>query len=269
MRIPLRAGRWFDATDMERGRVVVVDETFAQRYFPGGNAVGQRMVINAPPPLNEEGWLQIVGMVGNVRHNGAEDKSAQPFAYLPLGQMRFHGSLSVLLRTERPIAEVVHQLRETVKAIDPELPIYRAGSIDDVVATSSSNRRGIMLLLASLAAIALILSAVGIYGVLAYDVSQRTREIGIRGALGATRGQLAGMIVRQGLWKTAIGVSAGLAGAAALSRFLTSLLFEVRPIDPVVYATVPVLLGVVAAAACWLPARRAANVDPVVALRAE
>jgi putative ABC transport system permease protein len=126
-----------------------------------------------------------------------------------------------------------------------------------------------MWLLASFAGVALVLSAVGIYGVLAYDVSQRTREIGIRGALGATRRQLAGMVVRQGLWKTSLGTATGLVGAAILSRFMASLLFEVSPIDPLVYASVTLLLGLVAAVACWMPARRAAKVDPMVALRCE
>lgn len=269
MRIPLRSGRWFDASDMEQGRTVVVDESFARRYFPNGDAVGQRIVINTPAPQNEEDWSQIIGVVGNVRHNGAEDTSSQPFAYLPLGQIPLYGSLSVLVRAERPAAEVVRLVRETVEAVDGELPIYRIGPIDDVIADSTSNRRGIMLLLASLAVIALMLSTVGTYGVLAYEVSQRTREIGIRGALGASSRVLAGMIVRQGMWKVGVGTAAGLAGGAAFSHFLSSLLFDVRPIDSPVYAAASVLLIIVAAIACWLPAHRAAKVDPVVALRSE
>jgi ABC-type antimicrobial peptide transport system permease subunit len=126
-----------------------------------------------------------------------------------------------------------------------------------------------MLLLVSFAGIALLLSAVGIYGMLAYDVSRRTREIGIRSAIGATRRQIVILILRQGLWKTGLGVIAGLAGAVALSRFVSSLLFEVQPIDYFVYAAVALLLTVVALVASWLPARRAAKVDPVIALRAE
>ena len=141
--------------------------------------------------------------------------------------------------------------------------------MENVIGDSLSNRRGIMVLLGCFAGIALLLSAVGIYGVLAYDVSRRTREIGIRSAIGATRSQIAALILRQGLWKTGVGIIAGLAGAAALSHFMTSLLFAVKPTDPFVYAAVSLLLLTVAALACWLPARRAAKVDPVIALRAE
>ena len=269
MRIPLREGRWFNETDMEKGRAVVVDESFSKRYFAGRTAVGQRMVLNGSPPKKDEDWLEIVGVVGNVRHNGVEDKSGQPFLYVPLTQMPFYGMMSVLVRTARPESEVAALLREKVAAIDPELPVYAAETLDGVIRDSVSNRRGIMLLLGSFAGIALLLSAVGIYGMLAYDVSRRTREIGIRSALGATRRQVAGLIVRQGLWKTVMGVVLGLAGATLLSRFLTSLLFEVRPTDSFVYVAVSLLLMIVAALASWLPARRAAKVDPMVALRAE
>ena len=269
MRIPLRAGRWFNESDMGKGRVVVVDESFAQRYFAGRSAAGQRLVLNGSPQAKDEDWLEIVGVVGNVRHNGVEDRSGQPFVYLPLTQTPFYGMMSVLIRTARPVPEVVALLREKVAAIDPELPVYAAGTMESVIRDSVSNRRGIMLLLGSSAGIALLLSAVGIYGMLAYDVSRRTREIGIRSALGATRSQIVALILRQGLWKTCLGVVVGLAGAAALSRFVTSLLFEVQPIDPLIYATVAMLLTVVAAVASWLPARRAARINPVEALRAE
>jgi predicted lysophospholipase L1 biosynthesis ABC-type transport system permease subunit len=226
-------------------------------------------VLNAPPPQKDEDWLEIVGVVGSVRHNGIEDKSGQPFLYQPLTQTPFYGTMSVLIRTARPVPEVVALLRAKVAAIDPELPVYTAEPMEGVISDSFSNRRGTMLLLASFAGVALLLSAVGIYGVLAYDVSRRTREIGIRSALGATRSQIVALVLRQGLWKTSLGVVVGLAGAAALSRFVTSLLFAVKPTDPFVYAAVSLLLLAVAALACWLPARRAARVDPVVALRAE
>ncbi len=269
MRIPLHEGRWFNESDMARGRAVVVDESFAGRFFAGRSAVGQHLVLNAPPPKKDEDWLEIVGVVGNVRHNGVEDNSGQPFLYLPLTQTPFYGMMSVLIRTARSEPDVVSLLREKVAAIDPGLPVYAAEPMEGVISDSFSNRRGVMLLLASFAGVALLLSAIGIYGVLAYDVSRRTREIGIRSAIGATRPQIAALILRQGLWKAGLGVIAGLAGAAALSRFMTSLLFAVKPTDPFVYAAVSLLLLAVAALACWLPARRAANVNPVEALRAE
>jgi predicted permease len=269
MRIPLRAGRWFNEADLGKGRVVVVDESFARRYFAGRSAVGQHLLLNGSPAAKAEDWLEIVGVVGNVRHNGAEDRSGQPFLYLPLTQTPFYGTMSVLLRTARPVSEVVALLRAKVAAIDPELPVYAAETMEGVISDSVSNRRGILSLLGSFAGIALLLSAVGIYGMLAYDVSRRAREIGIRSALGATRSQIVALILRQGLWKTALGIIAGLAAAAALSRFVTSLLFEVRPVDHVVYAAAALLLTAVAGLASWLPARRAARVDPVAALRAE
>ena len=269
MHVPLREGRWFDESDMKKGRAVVVDESFAKRYFAGRSAVGQHLVLNAPPPKKDEDWLEVVGVVGNVRHNGVEDKSGQPFLYLPLTQTPFYGTMSVLIRTARSVPEVISLLRQRVAAIDPALPVYAAGPMEGVIGDSFSNRRGVMLLLASFAGVALLLSAVGIYGMLAYDVARRTREIGIRSAIGATRPQIVALILRQGLWKAILGIIAGLAGTAVLSRFMTSLLFAVKPTDPFVYAAVSLLLLAVAALACWLPARRASRVDPTIALRAE
>ncbi|HUJ43011.1 MAG TPA: FtsX-like permease family protein, partial [Opitutaceae bacterium] len=209
------------------------------------------------------------GVVGNVRHNGVEDRSGQPFIYLPLTHTRLDGMMSVLIRTARPASEVIPFLRSTVASIDPELPVFAAAPMEDVISGSFRNRRGIMLLLAGFAGVALLLSAVGIYGMLAYDVSRRTRELGIRSALGATRRQIVGLVLREGLGRAGAGIVAGLAAAAALSQFMASLLFEVQPIDPLVYAAGALLLFTVAAVASWLPARRAATVDPVIALRAE
>jgi len=269
MRIPLREGRWFGQADMERGRVVVVDESFAHRYFAGRSAVGQHLVVNAPPPSKIEDWAEIIGVVGNVRHNGVEDRSGQPFIYLPLTHTRLDGMMSVLIRTARPASEVIPFLRSTVASIDPELPVFAAAPMEDVISGSFRNRRGIMLLLAGFAGVALLLSAVGIYGMLAYDVSRRTRELGIRSALGATRRQIVGLVLREGLGRAGAGIVAGLLVAAALSRLMASLLFEVRPVDPTVYTAGALLLLAVAAVASWLPARRAARVNPAEALRME
>jgi ABC-type antimicrobial peptide transport system permease subunit len=164
---------------------------------------------------------------------------------------------------------VIALVQEKVKALNPILPLYGTGSVEDKISASFNERRMIMLLLCSFAGLALILSAVGIYGVLAYDVSKRTHEIGIRGAIGATHRQIITMVLRQGLWKAGIGLLIGMVGALYLSKFMTSLLFEVKPIDPLTFILVPVLLLAVAVLASYIPARQASRVDPALALRTE
>ncbi len=221
-----------------------------------------------PRPAKPEDWPTIVGVVKDVPHNGVEEKSGNPFIY-QLFQGGQPAGLTLFLRTDRPAADVVSALRTNVRAIDPTLPLFEAGSLADAVGSSFDNRRAVMLLLSAFAVLALFLSALGIYGVLAYDVSQRTREIGMRSAVGASRGQIAGLILRQGLWKGGIGVVLGLIGAAILSSSMTSLLFNVRPTDPAVYAVVSLVLIAVALLASYLPARRAARIDPLIALRDE
>ena len=268
LHIALREGRWFNASDTKKSRTVfVVDEEFAKRYFAGRSAVGQHLTFGGPPQ-KEEDWPEIIGVVANVRHNGVEDKSGHTFLYQPLEQTPF-GEASVLIRSSRSVAEVIALMREKITAIDPALPVFQAGPMDEVISTRLDNRRAIMLLLGSFAFIALLLSAIGIYGVLAYDVSQRTREIGIRGAIGATREQVVSMILRQGLLKTGLGLAAGVVGALGLSRFMTTLLFDLKPTDPPAYIIVTTLLFAVALLASYLPARRAARIDPIIALRSE
>jgi ABC-type antimicrobial peptide transport system permease subunit len=158
-------------------------------------------------------------------------------------------------------------MREKVRAIDPAVPLFDAGPVEEAVDASFDSRRALMLLLTAFAGLALFLSALGIYGVLAYDVSQRRREIGVRGAIGASRGRIVGLVLSQGLWKAGVGVVIGLVGAALLSRYMTSLLFEVEPTEPVVYVLVAAVLVAVAGLASYLPAHRAARIDPLLALR--
>jgi predicted permease len=261
-------GRFFEERDLAPGpQVFVVDESFARRYFPNGSAVGGRFTFGGPPP-NPGDWPTIIGVVKDVPHNGVEEKSGNPFIY-----QIFRGGqpagLTLFLRANRPTDDVVSALREKVRAIDPALPLFEAGSLEEAVGSSFDSRRAVMLLLAIFAGLALFLSALGIYGVLAYDVSQRTREIGMRSAIGASRGQIASLVLRQGLWKAGIGIAIGLAGAWMLSSSMTSLLFNVQPTDPAVYAAVSLVLVVVALVASYLPARRASRIDPLIALREE
>jgi ABC-type antimicrobial peptide transport system permease subunit len=177
--------------------------------------------------------------------------------------------LCLFVRSARSTAEVAELLRAAVKRIDPDLLVFDLSSMDDRIRESIDDRRAIMLLLAGFAGIALLLSAIGIYGTLAYDISQRTREIGIRGAIGCTAKQITGLILRQGLAKAGMGLLLGMIGAPWLCRFLSSQLFEVKASDPIAYIAVAVLLLIVAIAASYLPARRAACIDPVIALRNE
>jgi ABC-type antimicrobial peptide transport system permease subunit len=212
--------------------------------------------------------MTIVGVVRNVPHNGLDDRSNLPFIYYPL-LTSAPGGLSILVRSDRPLGDMVATLREKLRGIDPSIPLFEAGTLQNTVDASFYNRRAIMLLLASFAALALFLAAIGIYGVLAYDISQRTREIGIRGAIGASRRQIVGLIMRQGLWKIGVGLAVGLICAILLSRYLASLLFALKPTDPWAYLSVSLMLGAVATLASYLPARRAARIEPIQALRTE
>jgi predicted permease len=269
LKVPLLKGRFFGETDTAKDArpVFVVDERFEQRYFPGHSAVDGHFTFNGPPS-KESDWPVIVGVVRNIPHNGVEDKSNNPFVYYPVAYTS-PGGLNIIVRSSRPAADLISSIREKLLAIDPSIPLFETGTVQNAIDGSVDGRRAVMLLLGGFAGLALFLSAMGIYGVLAYDISQRTREIGIRGAIGATRSQIVGLIMVQGLWKTGIGLVVGLAGAVLLSRYMTSMLFELKPSDPWAYLLVSLLLATVAAVACYLPARRASRIDPNAALRTE
>jgi predicted permease len=267
--LKLVEGRFYEESDVAptAPAVFVVDQSFAKRYFPNGSALGGKFAFGGRP-ANPQDWPTIIGIVKDVPHNGVEEKSGNPFIYQLFRGGR-PGGLTLFLRTDRAAGDVVSAVREKVRAIDPALPLFEAGALQDAVASSFDSRRAVMMLLAVFAGMALFLSALGIYGVLAYDVSQRTREIGVRSAIGASRGQIAGLVLRQGLWKAGVGVVLGLVGAVLLSSSMTSLLFNVKPTDPAVYAAVALVLIAVALLASYLPARRAARIDPLIALRDE
>jgi predicted permease len=267
--LKLVEGRFYEEADLAPGRrLFVVDQSFARKFFPKGSAIGGRFSFGGRPEKPED-WPVIIGVVKDVPHNGVEEKSGNPFIYQLLQPGGRPGGLTLFLRTNRPTADAVSALREKVRAIDPASPLFEVGALQEAVDSSFDNRRAVMLLLAAFAVLAVFLSALGIYGVLAYDVSQRTREIGVRSAIGASRGQIVGLILRQGLWKGGVGVVLGLVGAALLSTYMTTLLFNVQPTDPAVYAAVSFVLIAVALLASYLPARRASRIDPLIALREE
>ena len=267
LKLTLLEGRFLEPQDFAPNkRVFVVDENFAKKYFPGRSAIGGRFVFGNRPQ-NDADWPTVVGVVRNVPHRGVEDKTGIPYVYHQL--IGRFGGLTLFLRTERPAAQVVAELREKLRAIDPAVALYDTGPLTSFIAESYSQRRAWMLLLGAFAGLALFLSALGIYGVLAYDVSQRTREIGVRGAIGATHQQIVALIMKQGLWKTAVGLAIGIAGAIGLTRYMKTLLFDVSPTDPRAYVAVSILLLLVAALASYLPARRAAKINPIEALRVE
>jgi predicted permease len=267
MGIRLLEGRNFtEADQLPNARMVfIVDRKFAERYFPGRSAVGQLFAFD--PKAKPETAPMIIGVAEVARVGGLESDKTAPYAYMATATPR--GGLSIELRTARPFTEIMPLIRAKLREVDPSLPIYQERTMQSQLDDAAANRRGVMWLLGAFAGIALLLAAVGIYGMLAYDVTQRTKEIGIRGAIGATRGQIVTLILKQGLIKAGIGMTIGLVAAFILSRYLASLLYGVEPRDPPIFIAVTCLLLLVALLASLLPARRAARVDPMVALRCE
>ena len=263
LQIPLLSGRTFEVRDNAEGpRVVIVNETIANRYFGSpAKAIGKRLSIWR----DEKFMREIVGVVGDTKAGSlTEDGGAQ--IYVPHAQDSHWNFMGLVIRTARDPAAFATTLRHEVRALDKDQPVYNVRTMDDVVANSLGTRRVSMQLFTVFAAAALLLAALGIYGVMAYSVTQRTQEIGIRMALGAQKSNVLGLVIRQGMTLSLIGVGVGLAGAFALTRLLANLLFGVAATDPLTFAAIPLLLLFVALAACYLPARRAARLDPKVAL---
>jgi putative ABC transport system permease protein len=267
MRIPVLAGRGFSASDAgeNANKVAMVSEALARRLWPGGNAIGQAIRVGGLDAPSRA----VIGVVGNVRHTGLDAKTTLQW-YIPERQMFFADNQEVLVvRTAGDPAALAPDVRRAIAAIDPSQPIVKIATMDDVVATSTSQRRLALVLFGAFAAAALMLAVAGIYGVLAGSVSERTREIGLRSALGATPGNLIRLVVGQGGRLAAFGIALGLVGTFALTRYLKSLLFGIAPDDPATLVGVCALLAAVALAACLVPAVRAARVDPSKALRSE
>jgi predicted permease len=272
MQIPLLAGRYFDDTDTEDGtQVIIIDRWLAQRYFPDENPVGRRMLWGTVPGMeeDEEDYLYtIIGVVGDIRQNDltqSEHVGAYYFTY----KQNPIGFLTLTVRTEMEPMSLTPSLRSVVNRIDPDLPFYYPETMEQRIADSLVRRRTPMLLLSGFAVVALFLAAVGIYGVLAYSVTQRTREISIRMAIGSSPQQVFGMVVTQGLLVVGLGLVIGLAGSLLLVRLVRALLYGVQPTDPLVLTAVIVTLAACGFVACWLPARRATRIDPVIVLNAE
>jgi putative ABC transport system permease protein len=263
---PLKRGRFFtDADDRQAPQVVIIDEALAARYFSNRDPVGLR--IKRGGPTSEAPWMTIVGLVGNIKSDGY-DQPDQPHLYYPIFQNPAY-AMAIYLKTDVAPMAVTQSVREQVRALDRDLPVFGERTMAQVSAESVSRRRFAMQLVGLFGILALLLAAVGIYGVIAYSVTQRTREIGIRVALGASRSEILRWVLKQGMVLTMAGVVIGLVGAFSLTRLLRSLLFGVGPTDIVTYVVLAILLTIVALIACYFPARRATKVDPLVALRYE
>jgi len=246
-------------------RVVVVNEALALQYFETLDVVGRRISFGSLGPNTQ--WLTIVGVVSNARRSGPE-LDARAETYLPHPQ-RPSGSMTLVVKTAGDPLLLTPAIRQVVQRLDPEQPIARASALSTMLDARLAERRFVLSLLGGFALVALSLAAIGIYGVMAYSVGRRRHEFGVRAALGASRLDLSRLVIRQGAIVVAIGVLLGVGGAVAATRLMERLLFGVSATDPLVFAAVTLLLSATALLACWLPARRAANVEPMGVLRQE
>jgi predicted permease len=271
LRIPLLAGRVFDGRAPRSGeQEIVVSRSVAERFWKGRSALGKRLFNG---PVNATTWYRIVGIVGDVHGRDLvkppEDRIYRSILRIGKKDLDPTWPFTLVVRSRAAPSSLVKPLRQVVRALDPNLPVTQIRPLQDVVARSIERTSYTMLLLAIAATVALLLGAVGIYAVISYVVSQRTREIGVRMALGARRRDISRMVLREGLGITLLGIAIGLAAALAATRLMISLLYNVSPADPWIFAAVPVLLAAVALLASWLPARRAAAVEPLEAIRME
>jgi putative ABC transport system permease protein len=269
MGIPILEGRDFSMRDsLKAPLVVMVSESFARRYWPGQSPIGKRIKYggaDSPYP-----WAEVIGVAGNLKYNSLrQDPVAEPVIYGALLQSEVIINMSLIVRTRTEPETMLGPLRDEMQRIDPAIPVYNVATFSQRMREDSAETRSYGLLLAIFAALALALAAVGIYGVMSYWVMQRTGEMGIRLTFGASRRDLLRLIVGEGVWLASMGVAAGAVGAFGITRGLGSLLYEVRPFEPALFASLAAGLIAVLVLACYLPARRAMRVDPMVALRYE
>ena len=265
--IPLIRGRFFNDTDTQKStRVVIVNKTLAERYFHGQDPVGHRMKWG--PLESDSYWMTIVGVVGDVKQFDLE-KDVRPQTYESYLQYESFSDLRIVLRGQSSAQNLIAALQTTVHALDSQLPITRVQTMEQMMSQSIAPRRFYLILVLVFALSAIVLAAVGLYGVVAYAVEQRTREIGIRMSLGAARFDVLKLLLGWALWMVALGVIAGIIGSVAITRLLGGFVFGIKPTDPITFLAVPLLLGAIALLASYIPARRAMKVDPMIALRYE
>ena len=269
MQIPIRAGRDFLPTEREgQPLVAVVNEAFVREHLPGQNPIGSRIDwIRTPDPHQ---WMTIVGVAADVKHSGL-NQPVDPAVYSPFSQNdeAWRRWMTLVIKTHAPIAGLVEDVKKQVWNMDSQIPVSDIQSMDDLLAVSVAQERFNVLLLGIFAALAVALAGVGIYGMMAYRVNQRTHEIGVYIALGAQHRDVLRLVMKDGAKLALLGIALGLAGAIALTRVMVSLLFEVKPTDPATLIGVALLLAAVALLACYLPARRALSIHPMTALRCE
>jgi putative ABC transport system permease protein len=266
MSTPIVRGREFGPEDRAGGvSVVVVNETFVRRYFPGEDPIGQRFAWGAGG--DDAQWRTIVGVAADARRSGLTEP-VRAEAYISRAQEQPRGMEYLVRATGDPVA-LVPGIRAALRDMDPTLPIAELRTIDQALREAVATQRFVMLLLGGFAVVAVLLAAIGVYGVLSYLVGQRTQEIGIRMAVGASRPQVLGMVLRQAMLHVLPGVAIGVAGALAVTRLIRAQLFGVSPTDPLTFVGVATLLVAVALLASWIPAWRAAQVEPIVTLKAE
>ena len=262
LQIPLKAGRTFTDQDaFNSTKVVIVNETMARALWPNENPIGRRFTVWRDEKFPRE----VVGVVGDTK--SSLDKEPEQQMYVPYAQDANWGSLSLAVRTAGEPTALAGSVREAIRAVDKAVPNYNLKTMNDVISTLAAPRRIPMLLMSAFAGVAMLLAMLGIYGVTSYYVTQRTHEIGVRMALGAQIVDVLKLVLRRAMWLAVIGIGIGVAGAVAVTRYLTSLLFGVKPIDTVTFVAVAVVLAVVVFVACMVPARRAAKIDPLEALR--
>ena len=268
MGVRLIAGRSFNPADYgESSTAIIINESFVKAYYAGLDPIGQHFRFRDFEPGKRAPWSTVVGVIGDIRHSRPEDAAA-PQVYLPFTQSDPTRAF-VAVRTSIPAAQLIPSIRSVIREVDPVLAVADIRTMNQRVADANAGRRFQTFLLAVFAGMALFLAAVGLYGLMAYAVKQRTAEIGVRIALGAQRGDVLKLILVEGIMLTLAGLAVGLIAALGLTRVLVSLLYGVVPSDPVTFIIVPLVLVAISLLACYVPARRAMRVDPMVALRYE